>query len=208
MKYQDFKNKFKNTPFFRSANLAQLPGSLQMLRNQLHKWKTQELVFQLKKGLYTLNSNDRHTKLDALVLSNTLVSPSYISLEYALSLYGLIPEKIKTITAVSTKKTQQYSNVIGHFTYQHLKQSAFTGYIQKQTDSYFYFMATKEKALLDFFYLNINQITDFEAYRFQNLETIDLKILKNYLAVYNNKKLDTTILNFIKYIKQQEYQSL
>ncbi|MBT3581768.1 hypothetical protein HN511_05705 [bacterium] len=208
MKYQDFKNKFKNTPFFRSTNLAQLPGSLQMLRNQLHKWKTQELVFQLKKGIYTLNKNDRHTRLDPLVLSNTLVSPSYISLEYALSVYGLIPEKIEVITAVSTKKTQQYSNIIGHFTYQHLKQAAFTGYIQKQADTYFYFMATKEKALLDFFYLNINQISDFEAYRFQNFETLNLKTLKKYLVAYNNKKLNTIVLNFIKYIKQQEYQSL
>lgn len=43
-----------------------------------------------------------------MIFSHGLVNPSYISLEYALSYYGLIPEEAVVITAITTKKTQSY----------------------------------------------------------------------------------------------------
>jgi len=46
-------------------------------------------------------------------LCGELVNPAYISLEYALSYYGLIPEEAVVITAITTKKTESYD--LGRF---------------------------------------------------------------------------------------------
>lgn len=46
-------------------------------------------IISLKRGLYETDSTT-----PGLVLANSLLGPSYLSFEYALSYYGLIPERV------------------------------------------------------------------------------------------------------------------
>ena len=60
-------------------------------------------LIRIKRGLYTNN-----LKIDAPIIANVCYEPSYISFEYALSYYGLIPEYVTLYTsAVYNKKNNK-----------------------------------------------------------------------------------------------------
>ncbi|MFQ6114408.1 MAG: hypothetical protein ACE5NG_10040 [bacterium] len=104
MKYLDFKNQIKDLPVFSVAPLTLMARDNQAFKNQISKWKKQGLIIPLKKGLYVLNEHDRKINPSREFIANQLVFPFYISLEYALSFYGIIPEKAYQVTSVTSKK--------------------------------------------------------------------------------------------------------
>jgi len=48
-----------------------------------------------------------------------IYDPSYISFEYALSYWNLIPEGVKEIVSLTTGKTKQFDTPVGRFGYIH-----------------------------------------------------------------------------------------
>lgn len=215
MKYLDFKNIYNKVPYFYSSNLISLNEPLKSLRKQLNEWHNKDLLIQLKKGIYSLNDKDRSVLLSREIVSNVLVEPSYVSLEYALSYYGFIPERVGQLTAVTTKKTQEFTNKTGVYSYRSIKKDAFLGFIEEQTsDGFSFFIATKEKAIVDFLYFNALKLSAFtknifeENYRLQNLEILDENKLIEYASGFNNKKLKKLVSLLIAYINEKDYQAL
>lgn len=203
----EFKDYFQNYPVINSNDTVNR-GNFQTEYNQLNNWTKKGLVIQLKKGLYVLNKHDRKIDVSNAFIANQLYFPSYISLEYALSLYELIPETVMNITSVSTKKTAKFQNEFGLFSYQSIKISAFRGFIQvSDNNGMKYFLAEPEKAVADFIYFNLSKFDKddkdiFEtSYRFQNLQILDIKKLLLFTKLFNNKKLIIVINNLIKVIK-------
>ncbi|MBU1894214.1 MAG: hypothetical protein KJ983_00170, partial [Candidatus Omnitrophica bacterium] len=78
--------------------------------------------------------------------------PSYISLEYALTFYKVIPETVYTITSVTTKATREFtvSDII--YKYNKIRKDLFFGYEPIEKDNALILMATPEKALVDYLY--------------------------------------------------------
>ena len=73
-------------------------------------------------------------------------------IEYALSFYGLIPERVTTITCATfdKKKKKQYNTSFGTFTYRDVPSSAYPEeIILKEENDYSFQIATVEKALCD-----------------------------------------------------------
>ncbi len=215
MKYLEFKNIYNKFPYFYSSNLISLNEPLRSLRKQLNEWTKKGLIIQLKKGLYTLNDEDRMVPLNREIISNVLIEPSYVSLEYALSYYGFIPERVGQLTAVTPKKTQEFVNKTGVYSYRSIKNKAFLGFREEQTSSGFsFFIATKEKAIVDFLYFNVLTLPNFtkkifeENYRLQNIEALDEGKLNEYASFFNNKKLEKLVSLLIAYINEKEYQLL
>ncbi len=207
MKYTEFKDYFQNYPVINSNDSVK-GCNFQTAYNQLNNWTKKGLISQLKKGLYVLNKNDRKINVSNVFIANQLYSPSYVSLEYALSLYALIPETVMNITSVSTKKTAKFQNEFGLFSYQSIKISAFRGFIQvSDNNGMKYFLAEPEKAITDFIYFNLSKFDKndkdiFEtSYRFQNLHILNIKKLLLFTKLFNNKKLIIVINNLIKVIK-------
>lgn len=210
MKYFDFRNYFQQYPIVNSNDIVN-KGNFQTAYNQLNNWTKKGLVIKLKKGLYILNDTDRKIDVSNLFIANQLYYPSYISLEYALSLYELIPETVINITSVSTKKTTKFKNELGLFTYQKIKTSAFRGFIQAADNNGMkYFLAESEKAVIDFIYFNLSKFDKndkdiFEtSYRFQNLQILNIKKLLFYAKLFNNKKLTKIIKNLTEVIKENK----
>ncbi|OGR64973.1 MAG: hypothetical protein A2X31_07370 [Elusimicrobia bacterium GWB2_63_22] len=154
-------------------------------------------MLQLRRGLYILNKDDRKIEPSRLYLAEQLYQPSYVSLEYALSRYGLIPERVADVTSVSTKKTARFSNDFGTFSYQTVKPSAFRGFISGKDEAGLpYFIAEPEKAVADFIYLNLRKIaaglvekTLLESFRFQHLESLNKNKVTAYFGLFNNTKM-------------------
>ena len=208
MNFHSFKTSVQNLPVFSGRDAARL-GPRQTMYNRLSVWRNKGLVIQLKRGLYILGETDRKVQPSALFLSGQLYAPSYVSLEYALGLHGLIPEMVTTITAVTTKNPARFKTSLGTFEYQHIKREAFRGFkAAKDPAGLTYFLAEPEKAVVDFIYLNLSrfkrgdQDVFSQSYRFQNLETLSLKKLKAYAALFAIPKLVDVLSEFSRFTKE------
>lgn len=208
MKYAEFRDKVKNYPVFRSHIVDQLSSNPATLRVQLTHWIKQGLIVPLKRSLYTLRGDDRNVMFSRYFLANQLYTPSYISLETALSYYNIIPEKVTIITSVSSKKTQEFKNAYGSFTYQHIKTAYYGNYVSQHDEfGYPYLMASKEKALIDFLYLKMRHLKTIgedvfeQSFRFQNLEPIDITTLEKIASTFEQKKLHSLTELLITHIR-------
>lgn len=196
MNYIEFKNKVQGLPLIFSRDLVRGAKNKQIILNRLERWRSKKFLIQLKRGVYILNQNDRKVNPSLPYVSNLLYAPSYVSLEYALSYYSLIPEKVSDLTSISTKKTTRFTNELGTFTYQHIKPAAFRGFkAAKDSAGLTFFMAEPEKALVDFIYLNLEKFVPGdrkvfeESYRLQNTEILKARKIIEFAGFFNIKKL-------------------
>jgi hypothetical protein len=210
MNYTQFKHKYQHSPLIWSKDIEGDSPNRQIILNQLYRWQEQGLIVKLKKGIYLLNENDRKIDPSRSFIANQLYMPSYVSLEYALNFYGLIPEKVADLTSVTTKKTTRFSAQEGTFIYQHIKPGAFRGFKTfKDEANLTFFMALPEKAVVDFIYLNLEKfkVADskiFErSYRFQNLEDLDKKLIMELTALYGSPKLIRILELFCAFVDRE-----
>lgn len=81
--------------------------------------KSGELL-SIRRGLYVPGPETDLPIPDLFLIANHLRGPSYVSLESALSHWGLIPERVHEISSVTLKTTKIYRTPAGRFSYQHL----------------------------------------------------------------------------------------
>ena len=206
MKFEEFLKHYNDTQLINSSTFTLFSDSPKDLRRQVRYWSKKGYLICLKKGIYIFNDDYRKRDLSALYLANFLVSPSYLSLEYALGFYDLIPEKVAVFTSVATKKTQKHNNPLGIFDYRSVKNSLFFGYRKGMDNGQPYFIALPEKAILDFLYFKKDikgDFDEFDSFRFQNLEILNVKKIDSFSLRYN-KKVRASALAFIKFIKQDK----
>lgn len=108
-------------------------------------------LIRVKKGLYVLNPAITGTAYNRESLANLIFGPSVISLETALSFYGLIPERVEEIVSVTSKRRKVFDTPIGRFSYEYLHPTKFQVGIQQlqQDTSHYLLIASPEKALCD-----------------------------------------------------------
>lgn len=138
-------------------------------------------------------------------IANRIYSPSYISLESALSYHGLIPEGVYLITSVSTRKTNSFKTPLAIFGYRKIKSSLFFGYVIEVHDNRVFKIASPEKAILDLFYLkpDLSDPSSFRSLRINNnnfKKKINRKKLFSYLKIYNNKRMSADIKKLWEYM--------
>jgi len=117
-------------------------------------------IVRVKKGLYVWGEQLDSGGYSKEILANLIFGPSYISLESALSLHGLIPERVETVTSVTFKKNKMFNTPVGSFEYVHLYKGAYAAGVNlraiHQTENYL--IADPEKALLDYIALRVQRI--------------------------------------------------
>lgn len=109
-----------------------------------------ELV-SLRRGLYVPGPELDLPTPDSFVIANHLRGPSYISLESALSYWGLIPERVYEVSSVTTKTSKIYPTSLGRFSFQHLPIPYYSFGIRSVRLTAFQtaMIASPEKALCD-----------------------------------------------------------
>lgn len=112
--------------------------------------KSGELL-ALRRGLYVPGPELDLPLPNNFLIANHLRGPSYVSLESALSYWGLIPERVYEISSVTTKTSKTYETAIGRFSYQHLMTPYYSFGIKsvRLTDVQTALVASPEKALCD-----------------------------------------------------------
>jgi predicted transcriptional regulator of viral defense system len=137
-------------------------------------------IIRIKKGLY-VRGVEFGGKIHKQEIANVLYGPSYLSLEYVLSSYSLIPEQVIEITSVTSKRTKLFQTPIGPFSYRHINEKAFSVGVHLVHDAdRRYYIASKEKALCDKIACtsNLRTLTELREYIYENLR-IDQEDLKN-----------------------------
>ncbi len=179
----------------------QKPASM---RVQLFRLCKNKKLVRLKQNLYTFP--DFHPNV--FVIGQQMVSPSYYSLESVLSWNGIIPEGAATYTLITSKKTQRYNNEFGTFSYRHLSPKFFFGVEQRKDGAW---IATSEKALLDYLYLNSKKFkadfTCWKAERFDGLKGLNWKQMRQWASMYGMKKLNILVDSLKSYASSSEYQA-
>lgn len=157
--------------------------------------------YRLKKELYEDNIN-----IDGYLLASSIESPSYLSFEYVLSKYGLIPEKVNVYTSATTlkKHNKTVKNVFGEFYYTDVPVTVWNKGIKIISENgYTYMIAIPEKALCDLLYKkepthSIKQLKEllFEDLRIdkEQFDNLDKKAIISICEDYKKKNL--------KYLKE------
>lgn len=202
--FLDFKSRFNSFQLVSTSDIAKVFPT--MHRRRLFEWSKRGLIRRVIKGFYMF-SDTVVSEFFLYHVSNRIYEPSYISLQSALSWYGLIPEFVPQITAISSKKTNVLNTDIGSFSYCSVKNSLMFGYdlILSADSSNTFKMAFPEKAVLDLLHINpnIKSLSDFKELRFNKdvfYENIKPEVLKKYLALFGNFALEKRVRSLLEYI--------
>ena len=149
----------------------------------LHRYKKQGFILHIKRGLYFFPD----FLPPDVYIANKLYSPSYISLEFALSYHGVIPETVYEITSVTPKATRRFEKLGKIFSYRKIKKTAYTGYSAEKQGGLSFYIADAEKAFVDANYLRLmNKQKPISRF---HKEKINSKKALRYASLFGNKKL-------------------
>lgn len=111
-------------------------------------------------------------------VANYLYAPAYVSLESALSFYGILPQFVYSVTSVTTRKSLKRVWRDKEYVFSHIDEELFWGYEKLER----VLVATKEKALVDALYFMSKGLVRLD------IEELDLSSVdKNVLAEYAGK---------------------
>lgn len=151
MNWETFRRQMSGLPCFNTHQV--FAGEPDFDRNNFYRWTKAGYLVRLRQGLYTFPAYRGKPEM-AIYFAGRIYGPSYISLHTALAFYGLIPEAVVQITSVTALKTMTFTNVIGEYTYQSVREDLMFGYEPRPFgEGYSIAYATREKALLDLLYL-------------------------------------------------------
>lgn len=127
-----------------------------------------ELVAVVR-GLYETDKN-----IPGYYLAPIIYRPSYLSFEFALAYYSLIPEAVYNFTSATfeKKKAKQYTTPYGTFLYRDVPSEAYPlGIVLHSENGYGFQIASPEKAICDELYKisPLNNRNELEILMFDDL---------------------------------------
>ncbi|WP_259065779.1 type IV toxin-antitoxin system AbiEi family antitoxin domain-containing protein [Mucilaginibacter sp. X4EP1] len=175
------------------ANHSEQPITRQLLKSWLKDYKrpndkisalkSEGLLTSVKRGIYIAGPKSYGGRPENPLLANHLLGPSYVSIDSALSFHGLIPERVYSVTSMTTKASRDFDTPIGLFTYMNLPLPyyAFGINMVRLTSEQYAMIASPEKAICDKIVntsgLILRSISNAGNYLLDNLR-MDEEILK------------------------------
>lgn len=167
--------------------------------------KSKELI-PLTKGIYETDAST-----PGYLVAGSIYGPSYLSFDFALAFYGLIPEAVYAFASATfdKKKKKEYHNDLGNFYYRDIPSKAYPyGIKLNESSSRPFLIASPEKALCDKLYtmspvysvkqLKIMLFDDLRIYK----EEFD-KLNKENLLLYSKQYNSTNLKLLNEFIRRQ-----
>ena len=159
-------------------------------------------IVRVKKGIYIFGEQYRQRPYSREVLANIIYGPSYISLEYAMGFYGLIPESVEAVTSVTTGRSRRFETPVGLFSYNSVPATAFSAGVDRMEmrDGRSFLIALPEKALADKIRLDhgsgISSQRELRHYLMDSLRIdpatlagMNAERIEEYSALYRSRKI-------------------
>lgn len=151
----------KELSLYRIRDMAIASGravfNVQQLSNLIDKNRAISTVYMSRlvdKGLAKYLIKGRISFVDDdFIIATQLVEPSYISLDSALMLHGIINQVTAKLECVTTNNSKEYPEI--GITYHKIPGKLLFGYERESRGSSYTFVATAEKAIVDGIYLGI-----------------------------------------------------
>jgi hypothetical protein len=181
-------------------------------RDRITRLLVNGAIVRIKKGLYCFGEAFRKEPLSREYLANLIYGPSYVSLDYALSHHGLIPERVEIVTSVTTGRSRDFDTPFGAFSYRMLKGPRYAvGAIIERAGKTPFLVASPEKALVDKVWTDKRfsglRLSDYNTYLVDDLRidrpalsTFDDSRLQVIATAYDSAKINTLVryLNRLK----------
>ena len=210
----------QQVPYKELKALGNVPVSIEVLQSLYKDYQSpnmhismlekKEVLIRLKRGLYAISPEISGKELSVGLIANHLYGPSYVSLHWALRFYGLIPERIDTVTSITTRHTREFENSLGRFTFRGVSREYFPIGIRSQEDTGLHFLlASPEKALCDMLmqekYVPDQSISRLEIFfeedmrmDLDDLRRMDGDIIRQCMEAGNKKQVLTNLLKLIE----------
>lgn len=192
----DFRMMIKehvDAPFYRHLILELLHEYKRPNDKISELLKSGDLI-SVRRGLYVLGPNIDLPLPEPFLIANHLRGPSYVSLESALSYWGLIPERTFEVSSVTVKTSKKYKTPVGRFNYQQLPLPYYSFGIRciQLTPKQTILIASPEKAICDKIVLtsmiNLRSTKQTREFLLEDLrmdedmlKTLDLDLLDSWL---------------------------
>lgn len=140
----------------------------------LQRLEKKDIIKRIENGKYLFS----FIEVSDFEIANFSTSPSYISLESALSFYGILSQFPYTITSITSKKSKRVIYEDKEYEFMHIRSKYLYGFFKKNN----FLIASPEKALIDELYFMARKL------RIISLEELDLtNINKKYLKDISKK---------------------
>jgi len=202
MKTIEIKNALPLSVFSHEMLYALLEKSVSNVNDKISNLVKSGELTRLKKGFYTFSKAYLTKPIDLISVANTLYTPSYVSFDYALSYYGMIPERVSEVTSATSKNEKLFETPVGRFSYKKVPLKAYALGVD-----WFYddveggrFIATPEKALCDKIRydrgigtLTQSGMVDYLKYdlRLEITKPLDAELIEEIATAYRSRNLKT-----------------
>jgi hypothetical protein len=147
----DIKNALKTPLFTHDMLHALLKGRVANVNEKISRLVSRGDLVRIKRGIYCMGRAYRAIEPDPIAAANMLYALSYVSFDYALSHYGMIPERVSEVTSATVKHPKMFETPLGRFSYVKVPAAAYSLGVDWLYDARNggRFIATPEKALCD-----------------------------------------------------------
>ena len=141
---------FGSVPFSHGS-LLPLLHEYKRPNDKIARWLADGQLVQLRRGLYVLGKDWRAVPVSLPLLANALLGPSYVSLEFALGWHGLIPEGVREVSSVTSRRGRLFETPLGRFSYLHVPLAWFAIGVRMEAgpDGLSFLIASPAKAICD-----------------------------------------------------------
>ncbi|MFC1616739.1 hypothetical protein ACFL2K_00805 [Candidatus Margulisiibacteriota bacterium] len=168
--------KLKNTVFtLKEIALLWQESNYANLKARINYYVQQKMLYSPRRGIYTVDANYNRQELGA-----KLYTPAYISLETVLQREGMVFQYDSAIYVISyLSRSINCENQ--NYVYRRINNKILLNLLGIEQNPGYY-IATKERALLDCLYLN-------KTYHFDNLQEINWDFCFEIAEIYESKVL-------------------
>jgi len=201
MRFAELLETVGDLPLFQGSLLLAGDRDPGDVRRQLSRWTASGKILQLRRNLYALASPWRRVHPHPFLVANELHYPSYVSLQSALALHGMIPEAVPVTTSVTTARPVQIDTPFGRYTYRHVRSEAFFGYDRASlAPKQEALVADPAKALLDLVYLTPKgeTIEHLKSLRLEWIEDLEEEDLQSRAAQWKKEKIHRAVENILR----------
>ncbi|MEW6088122.1 MAG: hypothetical protein AB1498_07435 [bacterium] len=124
------------------------------LKKKIFELKEKGWLVSLKRGLYFITdiSSRGFVNISPFVIANAFNKNSYISLDSAMSFYGLFDQMLRTTSSITTSKSRKYLFQDNIYNYLKINKQLYFGFKTENLEGFYIKIAELEKVILDYLY--------------------------------------------------------
>lgn len=206
MRFDDLVRRVLPTGLFRTGDILAGASNPNSVRRQLDRWVKSGKIAQLRREVYQLQKPYCTMLPHPFLTANVLRRASYVSLQSALSHYGMIPEHVPVATSITGGRPEDLDTSMGRFLFRHIQARNFFGFLEREiAPGQFARIATPEKALADLLYLDVG--SDHPDYlaelRLEPPDGFDSAALAETVERMNSPKLKRAVARLLQHWEEE-----